>query len=63
MKIEFLDRFKKKLKHQISCKFVQWETSCSMRTDVQTDITKLVVAFRNFVNALKMSEEQYSSLK
>jgi hypothetical protein len=27
------------------------EPSCSMRTDEQTDMTKLIVAFRNFVNA------------
>ena len=37
--------------------FVQWEPSCSMRTDGrtdgQTDMTKLIVAFRNFVNPPK----------
>ena len=27
---------------------------CSMRTDGQTDMTKLTVAFRNFANALKI---------
>ena len=31
-----------------------WETSCSIRqTDRRTDMTKLAVAFRNFVNAPK----------
>ena len=40
-----------KLKCQISWKYVQWEPNCSMRTDGQTDLTKLIVAFRNFVNA------------
>jgi hypothetical protein len=48
---------KKKRKYQISSKSVQWQPSCSMRadgrTDVRTDITKLTVAFRNFVNAPK----------
>jgi len=33
--------FRKILKHKISWKSVQWETSCSMRTDGRTDITKL----------------------
>ena len=44
-----LDRFQKKLKYQISSKSVQWEPSCSMRTDM----TKLIVAFRNSANAPK----------
>jgi len=26
-----------------------WERSCSMRTDRQTDMVKLIVAFHNFV--------------
>ena len=30
---------------------VQLEPSCSMRTDGQADMTKLIVAFRNFANA------------
>ena len=32
---------------------LQWEPSCSMRTDGPTDMTKLVEASRNFANALK----------
>jgi len=32
-------------------KSIQWEPSCSMRTDRQTDMTKLIVAIRNFANA------------
>jgi hypothetical protein len=30
---------------------VQWKPSCFMRTEGQTDMTKLIVAFRNFANA------------
>ena len=43
--------FRKILKYQISRKSVHWEPSCSIRTDRQTDMMKLTVAFRNFVNA------------
>jgi hypothetical protein len=46
--------FRKRLKYQILWKSVQWETSCSMRTDGQTDMTKLIVAFRNFAKSLKI---------
>ena len=51
MKPEFSRQvFQKILKYQISWKSVQSEPSCSMRTDGQTDMTKLTVAFRNFAN-------------
>jgi len=33
-------------------KIVQWELSCSMRTDGRTEMTKLFVTFRNFADAL-----------
>jgi hypothetical protein len=47
--------FEKILKYQISWEPVQWEQSCSIwradgRTDRQTDMTKLTVAFRSFAN-------------
>ena len=46
---------RKILKYQISRTVVHWEPSCFMRrdgrTDGWTDLTKLIVAFRNFVNA------------
>ena len=45
--------FRKILKYQISWKSVQWEPSCSMRTDRQTDMTNLIAAFHNFTNAPK----------
>ena len=35
----------KSLKYNTSRNSVQWETSCSMRMDGQTDMTKLIVAF------------------
>jgi hypothetical protein len=48
--------FRKILKCQIALKSVQWEPSCSMRTDgrtdgpeeERTDMMKLIIAFRNF---------------
>ena len=49
----FLTDFRKILKYQILWKPVQWEQSCSMWTDGQTNMTKLTVAFRNFANAPK----------
>ena len=54
--LNFLDRFWKKIfKYQISCQSVQWEPSCSMRTDgrthARTDVTKLIFALRSFANA------------
>ena len=49
-----LDRFRKILKYEIFIKnSVQWEPSCSMRADGRTDMTKLIIAFRNFENAPK----------
>ena len=45
------------LKYQISLKSMEWEPSCSMHTDGQTDgrtdTMKLIVAFHNFENAPK----------
>jgi len=49
--------WRKTFLYQISWKSVKWETSCSMRTDGLADrrpyLTKLIVAFRNFVIAHK----------
>jgi len=49
--------YRKVLKYQISWKSVKWEPSCSLRTDrrkyERTEVTKLIVVFRNFVNASK----------
>jgi len=33
----YLERFSKILKCQVSCKFVHWQVSCSMRTERRTD--------------------------
>ena len=43
--------FLKVLKYQIPWKSVQWEPIFSMWTDGRTDMTKLIVAFRNLANA------------
>jgi hypothetical protein len=46
-----------KIKYEISWKSVQWLPSFSVRmdgrTDRRTDMTKLIVAFRNFANVPK----------
>jgi hypothetical protein len=57
MKLEFCRQcFEQLLKYHMSWKSVQWEPSCSMRTDGQTDMTKLIVAVRNFANAPNFSQ-------
>jgi len=42
--------FRKIFQYQISCKSAHWKPSCSKGTDM----TKLIVGFRNFANAPKM---------
>jgi hypothetical protein len=54
----FRTDFRSILKYQISWKSAQREPSCSMRTDGQTDITTLRVAFRNSANAPKNSDQK-----
>jgi hypothetical protein len=49
----FSTYFRKILKYQISWKPVLWEPSCSMRTDGQTDMTNIIVEWRNFAKAPK----------
>jgi len=51
----FPTEFRKTFKNKMSRKSVQREPMCSMRTNGQTDSTKLIVAFRNFANAPKNS--------
>jgi hypothetical protein len=41
------------LKYQISWKSIQWELSCSMQAVEQTDMTKLIATFLNFLNTPK----------
>jgi hypothetical protein len=52
MKLEFSQQiFEKYWYIKFHIKPVQWNPSCSMRTDGQTDLTKLIVGFHNSVNA------------
>ena len=51
----FSTDFREKLKYQVSSESIQWEPSCSMRTDGRSDMTKLIVAFRNFANGPKIA--------
>jgi len=52
LKQNFSTDFRKIFKSKISWKSIHWDSSCSMRTDGRTDgrtdMTKLIVAFRNF---------------
>ena len=47
-------------------KYVHWEPSCSTltdrHTDRRTDMTKLLVAFRNFANAPNNRQSQWDVL-
>jgi len=54
-KVDFYRQiFEEKLQDQVLLKFVLWEPRYSLRTDRQTDMTKLIDAFRNFANEPKM---------
>ena len=50
--LNFLNRFWKNPKYQISRKSAQWEPS-SMWTDKRTDMMRLIVTLRNFTNGPK----------
>ena len=49
----FVTNFRKILKFQISWKSVHLKSIRSVRTDRRTDMTNLIVAFRNFANSPK----------
>ena len=45
--------FWKAHKYQVQLKSIQWESSCSMRTEGQKNTTDLIVAFPNFSKTVK----------
>ena len=49
-----LTDFRNTLNYQTPWKCGQWDASCSMGTDGQTDTTKLIVVFRNFATKPKI---------
>ena len=52
--------FSKIVKYKISLKSVQREPSCSVRTDRQTDVAKLLFAFRNMANSSNETAHSYT---
>ena len=54
-KLNCLDRLSKILKYQISSKSILWKPSCSMWMDRRIDMSKIIDAFWNFVNAPEKS--------
>jgi len=64
--LNFLDKFWKNIQIQNFMKTHPLEPSCSMQKDEQTgrqtDITKLIVAFQNFANALKNCTKWHKSI-
>ena len=67
--LNILDRFSKNSQMSNLMKILQWDPSCSVWTDRdrererdrQTDMTKLIVTFRNFANAPKHGNIQKES--
>ena len=55
----FSTDYRKILEYKISRKSVQRQPFCSTRTDRRTDMTKLIVAFRDFANAPKNTADEY----
>jgi hypothetical protein len=51
----FSTDFRRIFKYQISRQSVQWDRSCSVRTDGRTDMMKLILALWSFANALEES--------
>jgi hypothetical protein len=56
----FSTYFQNIFKYQISWKSVNWEPICFPHADGQTDVTNLIVAFRNFLKAPKNKKKMSS---
>ena len=55
----FSTDFRKEPKYQVSSKSVRWEPNCSIG---QTDVTKLIVSFRNFAKAPNKSAQIFENV-
>jgi hypothetical protein len=63
LRLIFLDRFSKNPQISNFIKSIQREPSCFTRTNRRTDMTKLIVVFRNFANAPKNTIKVYYFLE
>jgi hypothetical protein len=60
--LNFFESFSKNIQISNFIKIYQWVPSCSnadRRTDIRTDVMKLIVAFHNFVNASEDDGSQF----
>ena len=64
MKLKFSRHIFKNIYSNIkyALKSVQWKSSCSMRTGRRTNMTKIIVAFRNFANAPQEKYRMYTQI-
>jgi hypothetical protein len=63
MELEFSGQiFEKILKYHISWKSLEWQPSCSMRTEGPTDMTKVTAALRKYANAPKIRQKQTTQI-
>jgi len=63
LKLDILNRFLKNNEVLIFKIYIQWEPSCSMRTNEPTDTQQheQIIAFRKFANVLKVNTKSNTS--